>query len=210
MGCAIGPKDGLGRRASERCLRGVVVGVLLVLAGCGGHSHPNLPAGAERVALSDFPVGIGSGYPLGFLVQGGEAPRLGESPPDFAMLLPDGRYTTLAELRGRPVLINFWATWCPPCRAEIPELLDAAQAYPELAILAVNVSESAVQVSSFAEQFRMKVPVVMDPQGEISDLYGVNGLPTTLFLDAGGRVLAVRPGAIDRRAIDEMMAVALQ
>jgi peroxiredoxin len=81
---------------------------------------------------------------------------------------------------------------------------------PSLAILAVNVSESAVQVSSFAEQFRMKVPVVMDPQGEISDLYGVSGLPTTLFLDAGGRVLAVRPGAIDRCVIDEMMAVALQ
>jgi len=59
--------------------------VEVLLAGCGGQSHPNLPAGAERVALSDFPVGIGSGYPLGFLVQGGEAPRLGESPPDFAM-----------------------------------------------------------------------------------------------------------------------------
>ena len=210
MGCAIGPKGGLGRRASECRLRCVVVGVLLVLAGCGGQSHPHLPAGAERVALSAFPTAIGSGYPLGVLVQGGEAPNPGERPPDFAMLLPDGRYTTLAELRGRPVLINFWATWCSPCRAEIPALLDAAQAYPELAVLAVNVSESAVQVSRFAEQFRMKVPVVIDPQGVISNLYGVSGLPTTVFLDPKGRVLAVRPGAIDRSVIDQMMAVALQ
>lgn len=77
MGCAIGPKGGLGRRASECRLRCVVVGVLLVLAGCGGQSHPHLPAGAERVALSAFPTAIGSGYPLGVLVQGGRRPTLG-------------------------------------------------------------------------------------------------------------------------------------
>jgi len=181
--------------------------LLVTLAACGAQTDKNLPSGAQKVQLTNFPTGIGGGYPQGVLASQG-APQLlkpGDTPPDFTLLLPDGRYTTLAELKGRPVLINFWATWCPPCRAEMPELLQAARDYPDLAMLAVNVAEKPALVSQFAEQFRMDVPVVVDPQGAISDRYGVRGLPTSIFLDADGKITDVMPGAINRAVIDRVL-----
>ncbi len=179
----------------------------LGLAACNGESSSGLPAGAQRVALAEFPGGIGRGYPQGLLDDAGppELLKIGQTPPNFTLLLPDGRHTSLADLKGRPVLINFWATWCPPCRAEMPELLEAARDYPDLALLAVNVAEDATGVSEFAEQFRMDVPVVIDPQGAISDRYNVSGLPTSVFLDEEGVIVDVRPGAIDRSIIDAVL-----
>ena len=179
----------------------------VVLAGCSAQANSNLPSGAQQVSLESFPANIGSGYPQGLLDDTG-APQLlrpGDTPPNFTLLLPDGRYTTLADLKGRRVLINFWATWCPPCRAEMPELLQAARDYPDLALLAVNVAEPADKVSQFAEQFRMDVPVVIDPKGVISDRYNVSGLPTSIFLDADGKIMDVRPGAINRAVIDSVL-----
>jgi len=177
------------------------------LAGCGEKAHSDLPSGARRVALSEFPNNIGLGYPQGVLKEPGppQMLRRGDAPPDFFLLLPDGRYTALSDLKGRRVLINFWATWCPPCRAEMPELLQAAQDYPDLVLLAVNVSEAPEAVSRFAEQFRMNAAVVLDPQGAISDRYNVRGLPTSVFLDASGLIQEVRPGAINRKVIDEIL-----
>ncbi|MFN3332801.1 MAG: TlpA family protein disulfide reductase [Caldilinea sp.] len=184
-----------------------VVLLLALLAGCGAQSNPNLPSGARLVSISNFPPGIGGGYPQGLLNDSG-APQMlrkGDTPPNFILLLPDGRYTTLADLKGQQVLINFWATWCPPCRAEMPELLQAARDYPELVLLAINVAETPDKVSQFAEQFRMDAPVVIDPQGAISDRYNVRGLPTSIFLDADGTIMEVRPGAINRAVIDSML-----
>jgi thiol-disulfide isomerase/thioredoxin len=186
----------------------VLIAVAMVLlAACGGGANSNLPNGAQRVALNAFPDNIGGGFPQALLDEGGSPVllKVGDTPPDFTLLLPDGRYTTLSDLRGRPVLLNFWATWCPPCRAEMPELLQAARDYPDLAMLAVNVRESPESVSQFAAQFGMDVPVVIDPQGEISDRYNVSGLPTSIFLDADGKITAVRPGAINRAVIDQIL-----
>lgn len=176
-------------------------------AGCGERTHSALPPGARRVALSEFPDNTGLGYPQGVLKEPGPPQMLrhGDAPPDFFLLLPDGRYTALSDLKGRRVLINFWATWCPPCRAEMPELLQAAQDYPDLVLLAINVSEAPEAVSSFAEQFHMHTAVVLDPQGAISDRYNVRGLPTSIFLDAGGLIQEIRPGAINRKIIDEIL-----
>lgn len=181
--------------------------ILIILAGCGAQTNKNLPNGAQQAPLSNFPKGIGGGYPQGLLDDKGDPQLLepGDAPPNFILLLPDGRYTTLADLKGRRVLINFWATWCPPCRAEMPELLQAARDYPDLALLAVNVAETPDKVSQFAEQFRMDVPVVIDPQGAISDRYNVRGLPTSIFLDADGKIMEVRPGAINRAVIDGVL-----
>lgn len=133
------------------------------------------------------------------------APQAGFTAPDFTLETLSGETYTLSSLQGNVVLVNFWATWCPPCRAEMPELLQAARDYPDLALLAVNVAETSDKVSQFAEQFRMDVPVVIDPQGAISDRYNVRGLPTSIFLDADGKIMEVRPGAINRAVIDSVL-----
>lgn len=182
--------------------------VTMLLAACGsGESSSQLPNGAERVAIDTFPSGIGRGYPQGLLDDSGppELLEMGAIPPEFTLLLPDGRHASISDLKGRPVLINFWATWCPPCRAEMPELLQAARDYPDLVMLAVNVSEAPGDVSKFAEQFRMDVPVVIDPTGTISDRYNITGLPTSVFLDPDGTIASVRPGAINRAVIDNVL-----
>lgn len=186
---------------------GVLALLLMMLAACGGQSNSNLPAGAQRVALTEFPTTIGRGFPQAILDDAGPPQLLkpGQRPPNFTMLLPDGRYASLADFKGRPVLINFWATWCPPCRAEMPELLQAARDYPDLVLLAVNASESADVVSQFAEQFRMDAPVVIDPQGVISNRYNVSGLPTSIFIHPDGTIIDVRPGAINRMVIDAVL-----
>lgn len=186
---------------------GLMVLLVLTLAACGGERDSNLPAGAERVGLDEFPTTIGRGFPQALLDEAGppELLKLGQTPPDFTLLLPDGRHASLSDFEGRPVLINFWATWCPPCRAEMPELLQAARDYPDLVLLAVNVNESADVVSQFAEQFRMDVPVVIDPQGAISNRYNVNGLPTSVFVHPDGTIVDVRPGAINRAVVDTVL-----
>ncbi len=186
----------------------LVVVLPMALAACGGgEASSQLPNGAERVAIDTFPSGIGRGYPQGLLDDEGppELLETGAIPPEFTLLLPDGRHASISDLKGRPVLINFWATWCPPCRAEMPELLQAARDYPDLVMLAVNVSEAPGDVSKFAEQFRMDVPVVIDPTGTISDRYNITGLPTSVFLDTDGSIAAVRPGAINRSVIDGVL-----
>ncbi|HAJ37599.1 MAG TPA: TlpA family protein disulfide reductase [Chloroflexi bacterium] len=186
---------------------GVLVLILLIAAACGGQNDSKLPAGAQRVGLDEFPTTIGRGFPQAILDEAGppELLKLGQTPPNFTMLLPDGRHASLADFKGRPVLINFWATWCPPCRAEMPELLQAARDYPDLVLLAVNANESADVVSQFAEQFRMNVPVVIDPEGSISNRYNVSGLPTSIFIHPDGTIIDVRPGAINRSVIDAVL-----
>ncbi len=186
----------------------LAVALVVSLAACSGEAKSSqLPDGAERVAIDAFPSGIGRGYPQGLLDDPGppELLETGTLPPEFSLLLPDGRHVSVSDLKGRPVLINFWATWCPPCRAEMPELLQAARDYPDLVMLAVNVSEAPGDVSKFAEQFRMDVPVVIDPTGTISDRYNITGLPTSVFLDPDGTIASVRPGAINRAVIDDVL-----
>lgn len=186
---------------------GLIMLLALLLAACGEQRSSNLPAGAERVGVDEFPTTIGRGFPQAVLDEAGapELLKLGQTPPDFTLLLPDGRHASLSDFKGRPVLINFWATWCPPCRAEMPELLQAARDYPDLVLLAVNVSESADAVSQFAEQFRMDVPVVIDQEGAISNRYNVSGLPTSVFVHPDGTISDVRPGAINRTVIDTVL-----
>jgi thiol-disulfide isomerase/thioredoxin len=134
----------------------------------------------------------------------GSVPRISNS--TSAVLLEDGRHTTLSDLRGRPVVINFWATWCGPCRVEMPELMRAATEEPNIVMLAVNVQETREQVSPFANEFDMEVPVVIDPEGEIKTLYAVRGLPTTYFIDKFGEITALYAGTLTPALLEERLA----
>lgn len=105
----------------------------------------------------------------------------------------------LTDLRGKAVLINFWASWCEPCRAEMPTLQTVAQLYgPEkLVVLAVNFKESPTTAQRYAQRVDLRLPVLLDPQGLMARRWGATAFPTTVLVGADGRVRGVVRGEVD-------------
>jgi cytochrome c biogenesis protein CcmG, thiol:disulfide interchange protein DsbE len=155
-----------------------------------------------------LPDGIGRGFLSAELDEDSKIMpiTLGESAPDFAMTLEDGGTIRLSDLQGRPVMINFWATWCPPCRAEMPGIVDAAAMDEELIVLAVNVLEENDLVRAFAEEFEMAMPVVLDVNGELRDHYLVRGMPTSVFINRDGEVESVWVGLLDEDRLEQQLS----
>jgi thiol-disulfide isomerase/thioredoxin len=197
------------RRRCRALAYGALVLVLVLVAACtGGDSGATLDA-TQKQELADFPAGVGRGYPAAQLVADKDKDaglQPGATAPDFAMVLDDGSHLRLSDLRGRPVVINFWATWCGPCRLEMPELMRAAAEDPDLVMLAVNVQESQETVAPFANDFAMITPVVIDLDGSIKTLYGVRGLPTTYFIDKSGRIGAAYPGILTPAVLKDRLS----
>lgn len=129
----------------------------------------------------------------------------GKSARDFLAYAPDGTPVRLSDLRGRPTVINFWATWCGSCTAELPDLRDLqAEVGPEnLNVIAVNAGERSGAASEFMNW--LKAPdfkVAMDPTLVIADAYGVRGMPQSVFVDSAGVIRAIYAGQLDK---DRMM-----
>jgi thiol-disulfide isomerase/thioredoxin len=123
--------------------------------------------------------------------------------PDFVLPDMDGEQHTLQDYRGKVVLLNFWATWCPPCRREMPAL---ERLYQQLGahgfvVLAVNQWEDPDHVFAYTGELNVfpSFPILFDPDSSVSERFGVKGLPTSLLLDQDGRV---RYRAIGGRAFD--------
>jgi cytochrome c biogenesis protein CcmG/thiol:disulfide interchange protein DsbE len=137
------------------------------------------------------------------------APVVDAPAPDFTVTTLDGNPLQLSDLRGKPVFLNFWATWCVPCRAEMPAFAAFTAAYgDEAVILAVNADrESPEAVQAFLTELNAEaVPVALDPTGEVRDLYAVAALPTTYFIDATGKVRTVRFGEVTTNDLNEFLA----
>lgn len=111
--------------------------------------------------------------------------------PDFSLSGLDGSNFTLSDLQGKVVFLNFWASWCGPCRAEMPsmELLYGQLPKDSFEMVAVNVNEPKDTVEAFIEENSYTYPVVLDETGEVSALYQVQGIPTTWIIDPEGMVL---------------------
>jgi peroxiredoxin len=124
-------------------------------------------------------------------------PREGALAPDFLLPTLEGKAVRLSDLRGKGVVINFWATWCPPCRKEMPQLVAAYQRYRKegLEVVAVNVGEPEGRVRQFAEEFGMEFTVALDKIGAVARAYSLLGLPTTFFVDRQGVIRMVHAGA---------------
>lgn len=124
------------------------------------------------------------------------SPEVGAHSPDFSLTSIDGDQLRLSDYRGKPVILNFWATWCPPCRAELPALEEIWQQYDEdVIVLAVDQGESPQTVANFTrEQVPVTFPVLLDIDQSVGDGYWVNSLPTTFFIDADGVIQDMRIG----------------
>jgi thiol-disulfide isomerase/thioredoxin len=118
---------------------------------------------------------------------------------DFILPLLDGTSRNTAELRGKVVFLNFWATWCGPCRAEMPSMEALYHRFKEqgLEILAVNLQESQKEVSAFMQQLGLTFPTALDQPGSIGAAYGVMAIPTTYIVDRNGGIIARVMGSLD-------------
>ena len=118
--------------------------------------------------------------------------RPGFLAPDFTLTTLEGESVQLKDLRGRTVILNLWASWCPPCRAEMPALQRVSQDYPpdELMILAVNLTsqDSKEAAAQFAQENDLTFPILLDKSGVVGALYQTSALPTTFFIAADGTI----------------------
>lgn len=126
------------------------------------------------------------------------SPRAGFLAPDFSLGLLDGGDVTLSKLRGKPVVINVWASWCPPCRAEMPALEKAYRIYKEMGVVVIGVNttyqDSKTDAAAFVQEFGLTFPIALDLDGAMTKNYLITGLPTTFFVDSQGIVRSVIVG----------------
>jgi peroxiredoxin len=127
---------------------------------------------------------------------------VGQPAPDFILENLEGQSITLSEFRGTPVLLNFWASWCGPCRSEMSFLQEIYTERSELQVtlLLVNIGESQAKVKDFMTALNLTMPVLLDSETTISTMYGISAIPTTYFIDEAGILQSRVIGAFANKA----------
>jgi peroxiredoxin len=124
------------------------------------------------------------------------AAKIGDMAPNFTLKADTGKNLRLSEYRGEVVMINFWATWCGPCRQEMPVLNELYQRYRPVGftLLGVNIDDQAANASRMARRLGVRYPIVFDAQKTVSRLYDINSMPTTVMVDRDGKVRYLHRG----------------
>jgi thiol-disulfide isomerase/thioredoxin len=161
--------------------------VVILVAGAAWTAASRVPAGAEQATRE----------------------RARRATPGIELATLDGGKFRLADHIGQPVVVNFWATWCPPCRAELPAFEQVYQSHREkgLVIVGVDVAESPDEVAQFVTQARLTFPIALDTSGETTELYRIQGMPTTFFVGRDGKIKdTVIGGPLTKAAIESKVA----
>ena len=142
-------------------------------------------------------------------------PQPGSQAPDFTLQTIDGEFVTLSELRGRPVLVNIWASWCTPCKYEMPTIQKVYEEFKDrgLIVLAVNLTkkDDLTSVLSFIEEYDLTLTFLLDLDGQVEAAYQLRGLPTSFFIDRDGIVQSVviggpMPEQVVRASVEQIIA----
>ncbi|WP_438311552.1 thiol-disulfide oxidoreductase ResA [Sporosarcina sp. FA9] len=133
--------------------------------------------------------------------------QVGDIAPDFALFDLNGESHQLSEYKGRGVFLNFWGTWCAPCKKEMPAMGRQYQVYKDqgVQILAVNIAESDLKVRAFAEQYGMVFPTLIDTTKSVMQTYNVKPLPTTLLINPDGKIVKIITGEMSENDIKSYM-----
>jgi cytochrome c biogenesis protein CcmG/thiol:disulfide interchange protein DsbE len=155
-----------------------------------------------KVGLLVLLAGVGALWLVPDHGQGGS--MVGEPAPPLVLRDLSGREISLASLRGRAVALNFWATWCPPCKEELPAFSGAWRASRGRCLEIVAVTEESSLEDAATEARRMDVPfpVVMDPEGAVARAFRVTGYPRTYVIDAEGKVRKIFTGKVSRERLE--------
>jgi peroxiredoxin len=160
----------------------VLLGWLLLVVGC--ESRPGRAQGADQDPFKQ--LNLTRATPP-------------TAAPDFTVPGLRGGPLRLADFRGRVLLLNFWATWCPPCREEMPSMERLYLRYRDrgFTVLALSIDRNLAAVPPFVEEFRLTFPIGLDSKMAVAELYRVRALPTTIVIDRAGQVVAGAAGARD-------------
>ncbi|MFY0543005.1 thiol-disulfide oxidoreductase ResA [Brevibacillus sp. H7] len=136
------------------------------------------------------------------------AVKVGRDAPNFSLEQLNGSPVTLSDLKGKGVVLNFWGTWCEPCKAEMPALQKQYEAYKDkgLVVIGVNIGESPITVEPFVKQLGVNFPILMDRQSQITKLYRIGPIPTTFFIDGDGEVKEIFIGQMNEAIIADKIA----
>jgi peroxiredoxin len=153
-----------------------------------------------------------AGYTLWNNFQNQADPRLkvGDAAPDFTLQTLDGQTVSLSDYRGKGVLLNFWGTWCKPCRTEMPAFQNQYELNKDngFEILAVNMAESNASVQGFVNQYGLTFPILMDP-GKVARLYKIDPLPTSILVHPDGRIAGIILGPMDEDNVADNIRIVL-
>jgi peroxiredoxin len=178
--------------------------VLAVLGGVALAVRSSRSGDASPAAATTPPSDAGLG-PIG-----DASPKLGSPAPDFALRDADGQVVKLSDYRGKVVWVNFWATWCVPCRKELPDIqtLNDELSDKGLVVLTVNYQEGASDAKDFFAQHDVTLPLLLDTSGSVYDEYKLTGLPDSFFVDRDGILQAQQFGSFTPETMRERLAAA--
>ena len=170
--------------------RMLTLGLLaLALSACGSAVPPVGRAIPHTIAPESKIVGDSGPADL---------PQVGQPAPDFQYTMPDGSTHTLGQLRGKKVLVNFWATWCGPCRSEMPDLQKAlGEVGDSVVVLGVNKAQELKEIAPFADELRISFPLIANQAGDIAGRYGAQNLPTSYFINSDGTIGLRKTGVMN-------------
>ncbi|MGL4651812.1 MAG: TlpA family protein disulfide reductase [Caldilineaceae bacterium] len=171
------------RRTLLNCA--TIIALLLLLVGCGNRSLQDAAASGTAVAPYGAPVMAGTG----------------EEAYDFSLERLDGGTLTLSDLRGKWVLVNFWATWCPPCVKEMPYLNELA-ASREIEVIGVNMNETRAKVADFVDETGTSFPILLNPDEDVKIMYEARALPRTVIVAPDGTIAGRILGAVSAEGLE--------
>lgn len=193
---------------------GALAGVLFVMAGflvlqLQRRSQELGVIAAQGRAQSALTTGGASNSSAGGLPR---QARVGYYPPDFTLSTLEGKSVKLSDLKGKPLWVNFWATWCPPCRAEMPEMKQKYAQFKDkgLVILGVDMSEDPGTVKQFVKGNGYNWTFLLDSGGQVASQYYVTGIPTHLFIGTDGVIKAMQVGGIPSSMMDRYLSQIIQ
>ena len=162
---------------------------------CSGFKRPFIPVkNSLRFGMLFMLLAV---LPFAFSCGPGEGPDKKSKPlvefaPDFTLETPEGEKVSMKDLKGSPVFLNFWASWCRPCREEMPDIEKIHQVYGKkgLKVYAVNAREDKETIGNFRKSTGAGLPILLDATGDVMKLYKIFGLPVSYFIDKEGKVAA--------------------
>lgn len=177
---------------------GLAVVLLVVLGGVFLAIQAGRDGGDDPQLIAP-PTGQAAGTPVPDEDTGpieGSGPVVGQPAPNFALRNADGEIVKLSDLRGSVVWINFWATWCRPCKQELPDIqkLYGEKRDQGLEVLAINYQDPAEDAIAYFRDNDLQIPMLLDPNGSVYDQYRLQGLPDSFFVDREGNVAALHYG----------------